>query len=109
MIDDDGELAPMDDRILAAYRREFGPRRRARRNALLAVPIVIALGAASWAVMALRERPVEKAKAQAPAAAPTVPAHAARRDAPLVTQTSLAGFEPVDDMEVNVVGGGGTP
>jgi hypothetical protein len=92
------EHARMDDRILAAYRREFGPRRRVRR-ALRALPVALALGGLlAWGV--LRERPAEQ-KAPAAAAPPAV-----RLDASLVTQTSLAGFKPVDDVEVNVLGGG---
>jgi hypothetical protein len=108
MIDDDGdvsgeresaELRPMDDRILAAYRREFGQRRRPWRRALQAVPVAVVLGGVlTWAVLALR-KPAEPPKA--PAAA-----ESARQDASLVTHTSLAGFKPVDEIELNVLGGG---
>ena len=100
---DAAELAPMDARILAAYRGEFGPARRARRRALLAVPLALALvGLSAWAGLGLRARRAVVAK-PSPSASP---AQALRQDASLVTQTSLAGFEPVEDVEVNVLGGG---
>jgi hypothetical protein len=99
----------MDERMLAAYRREM----RAREpwwsrlfTADIRVPLPVAVGLLMLLVVtvALALRP----SAPPPTAGPTgaqEAVQAARGDAPVVTGTSLAGFQPVSEVTATVVTG----
>src|SRR5262245_56534234 len=95
--DEPAELAGMDARILAAYRCEFGSERPWSRRVRGGLPVaaLLLVGLLVGAVLTLSSRPASEG-----AAAP--PANGVQ-DAPVVTQTSLAGFQPVDDMQAVVV------
>jgi hypothetical protein len=98
------ELAGMDARILAAYRREFGSGRSLWRRSLqvpLPVAALVLMGLFVCAVLAFRGRPAENATVPSADSVQTV-----RHDRPVVTNTSLAGFEPIDDIQLIVVGKG---
>jgi hypothetical protein len=106
LLEDPPPLERLDARILAAYRREFVPRRRSWPGSLrVPLPLAAAVLAALLACAALLVR------GRAGSASATVPSPPeaevpARHDRPLVTNTSLAGFEPVDDMQLVLVGEG---
>jgi hypothetical protein len=112
------DLAGMDARVLAAYRREFGARRRFWGRPLRVprpVAALVILGLLVCATLALRGRspegqalsPEENATARDPRSVQSVRQDLpVRGDLPVVTNTSLEGFEPVDEMEVVAVGGG---
>jgi hypothetical protein len=107
-LEDPAEHSRMDARILAAYRREFGGRRS--RSASLRVPLPVAAAVLAallvCATLVVRGR-AGGGNATQPSAPPEAPVQVqVRHDAPLVTNTSLAGFEPVDEMQVIVVRGG---
>ena len=103
---EDGALPEgMDDRILAAYRREVGARRGARRSLRVLLPVAALVPVVVLAGAALRHRARPAGPgASAPSRRPE-PVQTALYEAPVVTATSLAGFEPVDDMQAVVVGG----
>jgi hypothetical protein len=98
----------MDERILRARRRHFGGRawRRFLSSSIrvpLPVAVALALIFALTAMLALRPaRPLPSAAApQGPA-----PAQAAQAaESPLVTGTSLAGFQPEPELRATVVVG----
>ena len=101
--------AGLDDRVLAAYRREnarpAGSLWRRFRTAEVRIPLPVAamvvLLLVLSGVIALR-RPPAGGTATAP---PSAPVQAARATVPaVVTQTSLSGFRPVDDVQITVVG-----
>ena len=95
----------MDARILAAYRREFGSGRGWRRSRRVPLPVaaLVPVGLIVGAALVLRARPAGEGAA-APTRHPDA-VQAAHYDPPLVTATSLAGFEPIDDVQAIVVGG----
>ena len=99
------ELSGMDARVLAAYRREFGPRPHRLWGQPLRVPRPVAalvlVGLLVCAALAFRGRSAGgSATAPSPQSVQSV-----RHDPSIVTNTSLAGFQPVDEMQVVVVGG----
>jgi hypothetical protein len=98
----------MDDRVLAAYRREVGieqPWWARVFTSTVRVPLPVAAVVLILLVvtMALALRPA----APPPTAGTSGPAEqvqAARRvDPPVVTRTSLAGFQPVSEVTATVV------
>lgn len=96
------DLAQMDDRILAAYRREIRSSRDLWHRSLripLPVAALLLVGLFVCAALVTRERSSGRATGRS---SPAV--QAVRYDPPLVTNTSLAGFEPVDDLQPIDVG-----
>jgi hypothetical protein len=95
----------LDERVLSAYRRHTGPLWRRLLSVELRVPLPVAaallLMLLASVVLALR-RPATGGTAAQPAAGEVVQS-ARRAEAPLVTRTSLAGFRPVEEIEVSVV------
>ena len=98
----------MDERVLAAYRRQ---RRTAEPwwsrlfTASVRVPLPVALGLLVLLIVtaALALRPAPQAPT-AGTAGPSEPVQTARHiDAPVVTRTSLAGFQPVAEVTATVV------
>jgi hypothetical protein len=98
----------LDDRVLAAYRREVGPAQPWWRRFLTAsvrVPLPVAVGLVLLLLVtaALARRPAAPAPT-AGTAAPPEPVQAVRNtEAPVVTPTSLAGFQPVAEVTATVV------
>ena len=97
----------MDERVLAAWRREAGREPWWSRlfTASVRVPVPVAVGMLMLlivtAVLALR--PVN-APPTAGTAGPSAPVQAARQaDVPVVSRTSLAGFQPVTEVTATVV------
>ena len=97
----------MDERVLAAWRRETGREPWWSRlfTASVRVPVPVAVGMLMLlivtAVLALR--PVN-APPTAGTAGPSAPVQAARQvDVPVVSRTSLAGFQPVTEVTATVV------
>jgi hypothetical protein len=103
----------MDERMLAAYRRELrrGEPWWARLfTGSIRVPMPVAVGLLMLfvvtAVLALRPAPQS---GTAGTAGPSEPVQAARGVAPaVVTRTSLAGFQPVSEVTATVVETRGT-
>lgn len=100
----------MDERVMAAYRREAGtaePIWKRWLTSSIRVPLPVALVVALLLIFtaALALRP-----ANPPPTAVTPdtsgPVRAAQRAAPVVTGTSLAGFQPVAEVTATVVQGG---
>jgi hypothetical protein len=97
----------MDERVLAAYRREVGREPWWSRlfTASVRVPIPVAVGVLMLLIVtaALALRPAA-APSSAGAAGPSEPVQAARHaDVPVVCRTSLAGFQPVTEVTATVV------
>jgi uncharacterized membrane protein YdfJ with MMPL/SSD domain len=98
----------MDERVLAAFRRQAGVREPWWRRLLTAsvrVPLPVAVGVLALLLVtaALAMRPVA-APPTAGTAGPSDPVQAARHgDAPVVSPTSLAGFQPVSEVTATVV------
>ncbi len=98
----------MDERVLAAYRRQAGtaePWWARLFTASVRVPLPVAVGLLMLfivtAALALRPAP---APSTAGSAGPSEPVQAAQRvDSPVVTRTSLAGFEPVPEVTATVL------
>jgi membrane-associated protease RseP (regulator of RpoE activity) len=98
----------MDERVLAAYRRQTGSREpwwTRLFTASVRVPVPVAVGVLMLlivtAMLALRP-PV--APPTAGTAGPSEPVQAARHaDVPVVSRTNLAGFQPVDQVTATVV------
>jgi hypothetical protein len=97
--------AGLDEKVLAAYRRRTGSLWRRLLAVEVRVPLPIAaallLALLVTTVLALR-RPAPGGAAARPAASEAVQS-ARRAEPPLVTRTSLAGFRPVEEIEVSVV------
>jgi hypothetical protein len=97
----------MDGRVLAAYRRETGgaaPWWKRLLTASVRVPLPVAVGVLLLlivtAVLARRPAPAPTAGT----AAPSEPVQAVRHpEVPVVTPTSLAGFQPVAEVTATVV------
>jgi uncharacterized membrane protein YdfJ with MMPL/SSD domain len=98
----------MDERVLAAYRRQAGaaePWWSRLFTATVRVPLPVAVGLLMLLVVAaaLALRPVSEAPT-AGTTPPSVPVQAARNaDSPVVTRMSLAGFQPVAEVTATVV------
>jgi len=97
----------MDERVLAAWRRELGREPWWSRlfTASVRVPVPVAIGVLMLLLVtvALALRPVN-APPTAGTAGPAAPVQAARQaDVPVVSRTSLAGFQPVTEVTATVV------
>jgi hypothetical protein len=98
----------MDNRVLAAYRRRAGsgqPWWKRFFTASVRVPLPVAVGVLLLLIVtaALARRPAPPAPT-AGTAAPSEPVQAVRHaEAPVVTGTSLAGFQPVTEVTATVV------
>ena len=98
----------IDDRVLAAYRRETGsgqPWWRRLVEARVRVPLPVAVGILLLLIVtaALARRPVPPAPTAGTAPSPE-PVQAVRNaEAPVVTRTNLAGFQPVSEVTATVV------
>jgi anti-sigma factor RsiW len=99
----------MDERVLAAYRRQTGGRREPWWSRLFTasvrVPLPVAVGVLMLLIVtaALALRP-GVAPPTAGTTGPSEPVQAARRgDVPVVSRTSLAGFQPVTEVTATVV------
>jgi hypothetical protein len=98
----------MDDRVLAAYRRQAGggqPWWKRLVTASVRVPLPVAVGVLLLLIVtaALARRPAPPAPT-AGTAAPSERVQAVRNaEAPVVTPTSLAGFQPVAEVTATVV------
>jgi hypothetical protein len=98
----------MDDRVLAAYRRQTGggqPWWKRLLTASVRVPLPVAVGVLLLLIVTavLARRPAPPAPT-AGTAAPSEPVQAVRHpEAPVVTPTSLTGFQPVAEVTATVV------
>ncbi len=97
----------MDERVLAAYRRQTGREPWWSRlfTASVRVPLPVAVGLVMLLIVtaALALRPVSTPPT-AGTAGPSEPVQAARHvDVPVVSPTSLAGFQPVTEVTATVV------
>jgi hypothetical protein len=97
----------MDERVLAAYRRQAGREPWWSRlfTASVRVPVPVAVGVLMLLIVTamLALRPVA-APSSAGTAGPLEPVQAARHaDVPVVSRTSLAGFQPVTEVTATVV------
>lgn len=96
----------MDERVLTAYRRQTGGREpwwSRLFTASVRVPLPVAVGVLMLLIVtaALALRPDGPPPT---AAGPAEPVRAARRgDVPVVSRTSLAGFQPVTEVTATVV------
>lgn len=104
-----GVPASLDERVLASYRRELGRTSLWRRlfTTSVRIPLPIAVAALLLfllsAVMALRRTPLAQPTEPQRATTEENTLTARRADPPVVTRTSLAGFEPVAEINVTVV------
>jgi len=97
----------MDERMRAAYRRQAGREPWWSRlfTASVRVPVPVAVGVLMLLIVtaALALRPVS-APPTAGTTGPSEPVQAARYgDVPVVSRTSLAGFQPVTEVTATVV------
>ena len=98
----------LDDRVLAAYRRDVGAREAwwsRLFTASVRVPLPVAVGVLMLLIVtvALALRPAN-APPTAGTTGPSEPVQAARYvDVPVVSRTSLAGFKPVTEVTATVV------
>ena len=98
----------MDERVLAAYRRQQGtlePWWSRLFTASVRVPLPVAVGVLMLLIVtaALALRPVVPSPT-AGTTGPSEPVQAARQgDVPVVSRTSLAGFRPVAEVTATVV------
>ena len=98
----------LDDRVLVAYRRQAGVREpwwSRLFTASVRVPMPVAVGVLMLLIVtaALALRPVGPPPT-AGTSGPSSPVQAARRvDMPVVSRTSLAGFQPVTEVTATVV------
>ena len=96
----------MDERMLSAFRRQSGAREpwwSRLFTGSVRVPLPVAVGVLMLLIVtaALALRPVAPPPT---AAGPSEPVQAARRgDVPVVSPTSLAGFQPVTEVTATVV------
>ena len=101
--------ARLDDRVLAAFRREITRPVPSLWRRFLAAEVRIPMPLAATVALLLvlsglfaMRRPAVGATATAP---PPVPVQSAHVTVPaVVTETSLSGFRPVDDVQITVVG-----
>jgi hypothetical protein len=100
-----GRADGMDERILAAHRRATRPvwRRFFTASIRVPVPVAVALALAFVlaAILGLRSSRLAPGMASPTTAAPVQAAQAA--EPPLVTRTSLAGFQPASEVRASVV------
>ncbi len=102
----------LDERVLASFRRATGKQPFWHRWLTLSIPVPLPVAVAALllllvsAALVLR-RPAAHAPIQSQVA--DVTRTADRRDPSVVTQTSLAGFQPVEDMNVTVIATGSRP
>jgi hypothetical protein len=101
----------LDERVLEAYRRGPGRTPLLRRLLTMSVPVPLPVAVAALlllvvtALVALRRTPAPPSPPQL--AEESAPAQTARRmEAPVVTRTSLAGFQPVSELSVTLVQAG---
>jgi anti-sigma factor RsiW len=101
--------ARLDDRVLAAFRREITRPVPSLWRRFLAAEVRIPLPLAAGLMLVLlltglfaMRRPSTAGTATAPAPAPVQAAHVAVPA--VVTETSLSGFRPVDDVQITVMG-----
>jgi hypothetical protein len=98
----------IDERMLAAYRRQAGagePWWKRLFTASVRVPLPVAVGVLMLLIVtaALALRPVAP-QPTAETTGPQAPVQAARHgDVPVVSRTSLAGFQPVTEVTATVV------
>ncbi len=98
----------LDERVLAAYRRQARaaePWWSRLFTASVRVPLPVAVGLLMLLIVtaALALRPVSQ-QPTAGTTAPSEPVQAARRlDPPVIARTSLAGFQPVAEVTATVV------
>jgi len=98
----------MDERVLAAFRRQKGtaePWWSRLFTASIRVPLPVAVGVLMLLIVAaaLALRPVTP-PSTAGTSGPSAPVQAARHvDVPVVSRTSLAGFQPVTEVTATVV------
>ena len=98
----------MDERVLAAYRGQVLPAEpwwSRLFTATVHIPLPVAVGLLMLLIVtaALALRPVASPPT-AGTAGPSQPVQAARQvDSPVVTRTSLAGFQPVAEVTATVV------
>ena len=99
----------MDERVLQAFRRQAGAGREPWWSRLFTasvrVPVPVAVGVLMLLIVtaALALRP-DGSPPTAGTAGPSEPVRAARRgDVPVVSRTSLAGFQPVTEVTATVV------
>jgi hypothetical protein len=98
----------IDERMLAAYRRQTGtgePWWSRLFTASVRVPLPVAVGVLMLLIVtaALALRPVAP-QPTAGTTGPSAPVQAARHgDVPVVSRTSLAGFQPVNEVTATVV------
>lgn len=98
----------MDERVLAAYRRQVRTAepwwlRLFTTSIRVPVPLAVGLMMLLLVTAALALRPAVPPPTAGPIG-PTAPVQAARHaDAPVVTRTDLAGFRPVDEVTATVL------
>lgn len=95
----------MDERVLAAFRRRRAPWWSRLLTAQVRVPLPVAVGVLALLLVtaALALRPAAPPPT-AGTGGPSEPVQAARHgDAPVVSRTSLAGFQPVSEVTATVV------
>jgi hypothetical protein len=101
----------LDERVLAAYRRQTGAREAWWSRLFtgsVRVPLPVAVGVLMLLIVtaALALRPPVPSPT-AGTTGPSGPVQTARRaDMPVVSRTSLAGFQPVDEVTATVVTAG---
>jgi hypothetical protein len=99
----------MDERVLAAYRRQVGagePWWSRLFTATVRVPLPVAVGVLMLLIVtaALALRPAAPPSTAGTAGGPSEPVQAAHHvDVPVVSRTSLAGFQPVTAVTATVV------
>jgi uncharacterized membrane protein YdfJ with MMPL/SSD domain len=102
----------LDERVLAAYRRQTGAREAwwsRLFTASVRVPLPVAVGVLMLLIVtaALALRPPVPPPPTAGTTGPSAPVQAAlRADMPVVSRTSLAGFQPVTEVTATVVTAG---
>ncbi len=97
----------LDARVMASYRR-LGKRRAwwerfFTSSVRVPLPVAVAVLALLFVSAVLALRPVEAPRPSVPPIASSGPVQAARVEPPVVIHTSLAGFEPVSEVNVSVV------
>ncbi len=97
----------LDARVLASYRslekKEAWWRRFFTASVRVPLPVAVAILALLFVSAALALRPTGTPTPAAQPVASNGPVHEARVEPPAVTHTSLAGFEPVSEVNVSIV------